>query len=259
MMQIDWFTVGAQIANFLILVFLLKRFLYGPVIRAMDARQKRVTDRLREAEEREEAADERQQELEEKHRDLDARRAEFLEEARQEAGDRRHELLAEVREEVEAHRQRWRRELDQERETFLRDLRDETAGWVARAVRRALHELADAELEERMISVFQDRIGELDAWQREQLIETARSSSEPFALVTSFELGEERREALRSTLEEILGTSIELRSAQSAELVCGIELRTPSTAVSWSVDAFADDLSERIDERLRGPAREKDG
>ncbi len=258
-MQVDWFTVGAQIVNFLILVFLLKRFLYGPVIRAMDARQKKVTDRLREAEEREEAADERQRELEEKRRDLDRRREDMLDEARQSAEGRRRELLVEIREETEAHRERWRRELDQERETFLRELRSETASWVARAARRALRDLASAELEAQMISVLQKRIGELDTSQREQLIEAARSSEEPFALVTTFELGEEQREALRSTLEDVLDASIELRFAESADLVCGVELRTPSTVVSWSVDAFTDDLAERIDERLRGAAREDGG
>ena len=45
-MLIDWFTVAAQIVNFLILVYLLKRFLYGPLIRAMDAREKRIADEL---------------------------------------------------------------------------------------------------------------------------------------------------------------------------------------------------------------------
>jgi F-type H+-transporting ATPase subunit b len=37
-MLIDWFTVGAQVLNFLILVWLLKRFLYGPILDAIDAR-----------------------------------------------------------------------------------------------------------------------------------------------------------------------------------------------------------------------------
>jgi F-type H+-transporting ATPase subunit b len=38
-MLIDWFTVGAQAVNFLILVWLLKRFLYRPVLAAVDARE----------------------------------------------------------------------------------------------------------------------------------------------------------------------------------------------------------------------------
>jgi hypothetical protein len=41
-MLIDWFTVGAQIVNFLILVWLLKHFLYKPILNAIDAREKRI-------------------------------------------------------------------------------------------------------------------------------------------------------------------------------------------------------------------------
>ena len=41
-MLIDWFTVGAQALNFLILVWLMKRFLYKPILHAIDAREKRI-------------------------------------------------------------------------------------------------------------------------------------------------------------------------------------------------------------------------
>ena len=57
-MQIDWFTVVAQIVNFLILVWLLKKFLYGPIIRAMDDRERRIASRLEEANARERQAQE---------------------------------------------------------------------------------------------------------------------------------------------------------------------------------------------------------
>ena len=45
-MLIDWFTVVAQIVNFLILVALLKRFLYGPLIRAIDARENGIAAQI---------------------------------------------------------------------------------------------------------------------------------------------------------------------------------------------------------------------
>jgi F-type H+-transporting ATPase subunit b len=48
-MLIDWFTVVAQIINFLILVALLKHFLYGRIIKAMDQREERINSRLEEA------------------------------------------------------------------------------------------------------------------------------------------------------------------------------------------------------------------
>ena len=48
-MLIDWFTVTFQIINFLILIALLKRFLYGPILRAMDERETTIAARLFEA------------------------------------------------------------------------------------------------------------------------------------------------------------------------------------------------------------------
>ena len=48
-MAIDWFTIGAQILNFLVLVWLLKRFLYQPVLDAIDKREKRIAATLADA------------------------------------------------------------------------------------------------------------------------------------------------------------------------------------------------------------------
>jgi len=48
-MLIDWFTVGAQALNFLILVWLMRRYLYKPIINAIDAREKRIAAELADA------------------------------------------------------------------------------------------------------------------------------------------------------------------------------------------------------------------
>ena len=48
-MLIDWFTVVAEIVNFLILLWLLKRFLYKPVLNAMDKREATIASRENEA------------------------------------------------------------------------------------------------------------------------------------------------------------------------------------------------------------------
>ena len=48
-MLIDWFTVGAQALNFLILVWLMKHFLYKPILNAIDAREKLIATELADA------------------------------------------------------------------------------------------------------------------------------------------------------------------------------------------------------------------
>ena len=49
-MLIDWFTVVAEVVNFLILMWLLQHFLYQPVLDAIDAREQRIANQMQAAE-----------------------------------------------------------------------------------------------------------------------------------------------------------------------------------------------------------------
>jgi len=254
-MQIDWFTVGAQIVNFLVLVYLLKRFLYGPILRAMDRREERVTGRLREADAREEAAEQEAERCRRKEQGLETARRERLEEAREQAEARRKELLEQARDEVEQLRVRWRDELEREKQALAGELRGEVAGFVGRALRATLDDLADGSLEERMVSVFVERLGKLDEPARAELREAVAEADEPPRVVTSFGLPEGQRERVLEALAGVLGEGVEVSFAESADLVCGIELRTPGTRLAWSVDGYVGDLEERIAESLRERSR----
>ena len=82
-MQIDYFTIIAQIINFLILVFLLRHFLYRPVIKSMDEREQKIISRLKEAEQKKKEAEQEAesyrkmlQELSDKRQEMNAKAAE---------------------------------------------------------------------------------------------------------------------------------------------------------------------------------------
>ena len=69
-MLIDWFTVGAQALNFIILVWLLKRFLYKPILNAVDAREKRIAAELADADAKKAEAQKRARRVPTEERDL---------------------------------------------------------------------------------------------------------------------------------------------------------------------------------------------
>ena len=81
-MKLDWFTVAAQIGNFLLLLWLLKRFLYRPILAAMAARQQRVTAALAEAQAQAEAAEALQRDYLVRQQELSASRESWLTQAR---------------------------------------------------------------------------------------------------------------------------------------------------------------------------------
>ena len=92
-MLIDWFTVGAQALNFIILVWLLKRFLYKPILNAIDAREQRIAAELAAADAKEAEAQKERDEFHHKNEEFDQQRATLLSKATQEAKAERKRLL----------------------------------------------------------------------------------------------------------------------------------------------------------------------
>src|SRR5580693_1866505 len=101
-MLIDWFTVGAQALNFLILVWLLKRFLYKPILNAIDAREKRIATELADADAKKAEAQKERDEFLRKNQEFDQQRAALLNKATDEAKAERQRLLDEVRKDADA-------------------------------------------------------------------------------------------------------------------------------------------------------------
>lgn len=244
-MEIDPFTVGAQVVNFLVLVVLLRRFLYGPVTRAMDRRESEIAARLEEAARARRDADAEAERLRAANADLDGSREHLLAEARDDAGKQRKELLAEARADADRQRQRWHEAIEREKEALLDELERRALERVHAIARRALRELADEELEQRIARVFLRRLDELgpEAWAR---VGADRDDEEPRAiLVTSaFPLPDDLRGEIADRVRSRVGADAGVRFEVDQEAIAGIELRTHGLRVAWSLGDFVDSLED---------------
>jgi len=249
-MQIDWVTVAAQIVNFLVLVWLLKRFLYGPIVRAMQRREQHIADRLGEADEKLQAAEEKAKAYEAKERELEGKREDLLRQARQEAEDYRKELRAEVEKEVEQERRQRREQLERERRDLVRELRRQVAEQFEALARRALQDLADRDLEAQIAEVFARQVADLDAEVRGDIAEAAGADDGRLAIYTAFDLPEPARERVREALQSAFGTHLEVEFSTDESLACGIELRAAGHSVLWSLDSYLEIFERRFAENL---------
>src|ERR1700689_4507849 len=84
-MLIDWFTVGAQTLNFLILVWLFQRFLYKPILNAIDAREKRIAGELADAAAKKAEAEKERDEFQNKNKAFEEQRPPLLGKATEDA------------------------------------------------------------------------------------------------------------------------------------------------------------------------------
>lgn len=255
-MSIDWITVTAQIVNFLVLVWLLKRFLYGPVIEAMQKREDRIQARLDSAAQQEQHAMEEAERYRDQQQTLDREREEILADARHEADEVRRTLKQAARDEVDGQRRRWLAELERDKEETLSEISRQVARQVAHATRQALSELADAELEAQAVKVFLKRLHALDEDEQKNLAQ-ALSGKHDAVVASAFDLPKKLRDQIGAAVSGLLGSETPLRFEQSAELTCGLELAVADRKIGWNIADYLDGLEQDLEASLRPSSGEE--
>jgi F-type H+-transporting ATPase subunit b len=243
-MQIDWITVAAQIANFLVLVWLLRRLLYGPITRAMEQRETNIRDRFAEAENRESEAKAERERLEADREELRMTRDGFIAKARDDARQLLHELENEAREEVRENRQAWQVQLRAEEGDFLHELREKTADQVNGVIRLALRDFANADLEDAMADTFIARLRQLDGKTLKNLQAEAKAADGRASVTSAFELPAPTKARLTRAVREVIYPDAEVEYWLDSDLVCGFRLKIRGQTIQWSIDAYLDDLEE---------------
>jgi len=244
-MQIDWITVAAQIANFLVLVWLLQRLLYRPVVRAMQEREAKIRDLFAKAEKREAEAVVEAEALKRQQLEFQQQRAAILAEAQREAKELEQKLEAETLEHVAAQRDALAKQIDRETEAFLVDLRRESAEYVGRVARRVLTDLAGASLEEAMADTFITRLRGLTGKALHELRAEAASGGR-ITVSSAFDLPEPVRDRLHKAVRAVVDQDAQPEFLRDAKIGCGIRLKVRGRTLHWNVNAYLDDLQEEV-------------
>lgn len=248
-MLFDPFTMIAQLVNFAVLVLALRYFLYGRVIAAMDEREEKIAARLSDAAEREAEAEAAGESYRCRERELDQRSEELLGAAERSAAERRSELVDQARRDVEDQRQRWLQGLRRERDDLERELRRRVGTEVLELGRRALGDLADADLERRALDKALDQLGS-DESARTALFGAPDDPERPAVIQVRLGFAAQvDRDHLSARLRELgMGEDQAVEIEHAPDAVLGVELRTDGTAVAWNVDDYLDRLGAMIDE-----------
>ena len=253
-MLIDWFTVVAQIINFLILVALLKHFLYGKIINAMDQREAKIVSRLEDAERMKSDAEAEAAAYIRKSQEFEVQREEMFSQAKEEADNFKKDLVQKAREEIDGIQTRWHETIQKRKIAFLKDLGERTTKEVFAVTRQALRDLADKDLEQQMVNVFVRRIMELEKEERHLISESIESSGK--VLVTSaFHIPDDAQDRIFKAIQEHINGEGHVDYQISPDVISGIELRTVGHKIAWSLDNYLASLEANIMEAMEMGSR----
>ena len=160
-MLIDWFTVAAQALNFLILVWLLKRFLYKPILNAVNAREKLIAAKLADADAKEAKAKSDGDGFKQKTDAFDRERAALSAKAAADAAAEGRKLLDAARQAAATLSAKRREALKSDAHALNHAFRQRMQQEVFAASRKTLADLAATDLEARMMLIFTRRLREM--------------------------------------------------------------------------------------------------
>jgi len=250
-MLIDWFTVIAQLANFLILVWLLKRFLYHPVLEAIDAREQKIAAELAAAAARMTAANTERAAYQLKNEELERQRGTLLLQAQEQAKAERARLLDAARQEADYLAAKRQEALRSEQQNLGDALTRRSKEEVFAIARKVLADLAGATLEQRMTEVFLQRLQALNDADQAELKALFQAARSPLLLRSAFPLPEEQRSSLAAAIRQLLGQDKQLQFETAPAIVSGIELSTDGHKLAWSIAEYLQALEKRVDQLLK--------
>ena len=242
-MRIDWTTLALQLVNFAILVWLLQRFLYRPVLKVIDARRQAGDTHYAEAQRMVETAKRQLADIETQRAGVAADRAAALSDAHEQARRLVESRRAEAERDARILLDETRQTLARERESLLAEARHTALDLAAGMAGRVLAEIPESLRIESWLERIDQRLRSLAADERSELAgELARGN--PLRVVSAWPISPDAEERWRVRLRETLGPNVAVAFETDARLVGGAQLCFPHSTLSFSVQDAVSALKE---------------
>ena len=245
-MKIDWFTVIAQIINFLVLMWLLKRFLYRPILASIDERETNIKNKLLDAEYQKKEAAKARDEFNHKNEVFDKEKDELMQKAAMDAiteGDR---LKENARNEANELKDRLEKAFTEDQTAKNNSIAKRIKDEVLDITRKTLIDLSSASLEGQTLEVFLRKLNELQDDEKVKFAK-ALAGGKPILVHSAFPLSENQQDAIRTTVKGLLKTENTFEFKTRPELINGIEILTNGYRLSWSITDYLKPFEEDVE------------
>ncbi len=249
-MNINWSTVFFQIINFWIIVWILKKYLFKPVLSSMDKREKIIQAKLKEAEVSKKNAEKEKQNLLNKIASLEQSKASILAEAYKKADMEYAVLLKSFNAEMNGKRKAFEEQVILEREFLRNSIKDLAGQTILLTLSDALQNLANTDIEK---SVLENFILKLKSKNVEKLSELKKyyQKNKKLSIYTSFDLDVKTKQLISHNIAESIGIkSIKIDFEKHQDIICGIEVVCPPLLISYGVNTYISEFKKNLDNGL---------
>ncbi len=223
-MELNWSTFALEIFNFLVLVWILKRFLYQPVLDVISRRRTAIENQLAEAKQIHADSDTLKEQYENRLADWEQERQKAMDKLSHELEETRLHQLENLKAELAQVEEKTRVARSRQDKQVIREIEQRALQQGAEFASRLLTEAAGAELENRLFDLLLDGLTALPADQINILSNKWGESPERILVFSAYPLAENKRHQLEETLSRVTGLSCSVFYEQDAKLLAGLNI-----------------------------------
>jgi len=235
--ELNWTTFVLEVINFLVLVWILKHFLYKPVLDVIARRRAGIEKTLADAKTYHEDAEKLQQQYEGRLADWEQERQQARNKLAEEIEAERANKLTKLQAELEQQREKTRVAEARRQSDAIRKIEETALEQASRFATRLLEQAAGPETETRLIELAIDELKQLPDDRVTALRNSFAQTEEVIMVITAYPLADQQRQSLEQVLAKIASPDIPLRFEQNSELVAGVRI----TIGAWILGANLQD------------------
>lgn len=239
-MLFDWFTMGAQVLNFIVLVWLMKHFLYQPILRAIAAREKLIANQLADAKVAKADAQKEKDLFSKKNQDYDTQSATLLAQAQTSAKGEAQKLLEVAKKSAADWSSKQHAAFLNEEKNLHEAVSQRAQSEIFSIARKTLTDLAGVDVEKRMVDVFIQRLREV----------SGKESKGPTIVRSAFNLLSDQRSKVEEAIKSVFNDDAAVKFETSPGLICGIVLFRNENKIAWSIDDYLNSMQGAVKDLL---------
>ena len=247
-MGIDLVTLIAQIINLVVLIWLMKKFLYQPILKMISERQALIDAEIKRAHQARQEALLQEAQYSKKVADFDAKRSEMMAEARKEVENFKQKLLAESKQAISYSRKNWQVELEQEKQSFDAGLQASIVKNFKLFASDALKDMAGVELTSLVLEKFKEKMQKMSKSAHKQMSENILKNGK-VVISTDSKLDANIKSEIKAFLTSLfdLQTSVKFEFKEDENLICGIQIQVGEHQTSWNLKNYLEAFEENMD------------
>lgn len=229
-MLINWYVVISQIVNFIIVIAVLRFFLYRPILEKINNRQKKIDDQLQDAASKQKQARELLAEMEKQKKEFELLGEEKKKALREEIDQMRAQLMRQTKEDVASQKTKWIEDFERDQQEAYQEYKKRMVAELFSVLRKSVQSLSNKQLEEAIIDSFIAQI----KTEKEKFLPMPSH----LQLKTALEISNEMRQKIQSAFQQEFGKEISFEFATEPSLIAGMALYIDGKKLSWNFEDY---------------------